>query len=154
MILADINDPTVEITLNTEIENQGTITVTAADLETDIYKYGFMYSINESIFLSGYGEFNSEINSAVITDNGSFDIYGYAEDENGNSIQSESINLLISNPDIDRNGSVDLMDLVITAQNYGKTKDMIDYDNMPDVSCDGVVNIFDLVNIAFHQETN
>ena len=63
------------------------------------------------------------------------------------TLQADNSLLSGNNPDVNSDGRVDVIDLVLVASNFGKTINSSAHPN-PDVNRDGVVNVADLVLVA------
>ncbi len=144
-VMTDNTSPSVNIILDTSIENEGTITITGDDTGSGLYRLTYGYQINGSNI--GGGDIYTE--PVTFSENGYYEISGYAQDKNENFAQSELATMKISNPDINRDGIVDLLDISAIAKDYGLNINDEAYSNIPDVTCDGATNLYDLARTAY-----
>ncbi|OLE91020.1 MAG: hypothetical protein AUF79_07120 [Crenarchaeota archaeon 13_1_20CM_2_51_8] len=129
----------------------GRFTVSAANLTTGITTFSRNYTIS-NLPVSGLTStiFRTELllDVAVLPYHLSVDL----NEQTDGGIGSTRVELT-RELDIDRNGVVNIVDLVRVAISFSSTVGSPNYDPRADVNGDGVINIIDLSRVAFYFTT-
>lgn len=139
--------PTVNITspaTNTSVRDTETISVTASDTNTSGTISSVQMTVNGTVVQTlPTSPFNFSLNTLAYKDAG-YVIAVKATDNYGN-VATTSINLTITNGDLNNDGKINISDLSILASNWNKTGQTY---AQGDINGDGKVNIQDLAIMA------